>query len=100
MSTARAWLARQLDAAGVGYLGHDNALLRIDNLSLASDLCERFAHRSWLRVLDALARRVNPHLPTIERVGFRGYYWVVDRAEIATDVRFGDRASGGGDARS
>ena len=89
----REWLARQLDAAGVGYLRHDNALLRIDNLPLASDRCERFAHRAWPRVLDALARRVNPHLPTIERVGFRGYYWVVDQAEIATDVMFGDRAS-------
>ena len=47
----REWLARQLDAAGVGYLRHDNALLRIDNLQAASDLCERFAHRAWPRLL-------------------------------------------------
>jgi hypothetical protein len=36
---------------------------------------------------------VNPHLDTVKRVGFRGYYWVVDQAEIATDVMFKDRAS-------
>ena len=60
---------------------------------MASDLCERFAHRAWPRVLDALARRVNPHLPTFEQLGFRGYYWVIDQAEIATDVMFRDRAS-------
>jgi hypothetical protein len=89
----REWLARQLDAAGVGYLRHDNALLRIDDLQVASDLCERFAHRAWPRLLDALARRVNPHLPTFEQLGFRGYYWVIDQAEIATDVMFRDRAS-------
>ena len=28
----REWLARQLDTAGVGYLRHDNALLRIDDM--------------------------------------------------------------------
>jgi hypothetical protein len=89
----RAWLARQLDEAGVGYLRHDNALLRIDDLQAASDLCEHFAHRAWPRVLDALARRVNPHLPTFEAVGFRGYYWAIDQAEIAADVMFKDRPS-------
>ena len=89
----REWLARQLHAAGVGYLRHDNALLRIDDLQVASDLCERFAHRAWPRLLDALARRVNPLLPTIEKVTFRGYYWVIDQAEIATDVMFRDRSS-------
>jgi hypothetical protein len=68
-------------------------LLRIDNLQAASDLCDRFAHRAWPRLLDALARRVNPLLPTIEQVGFRGYYWAIDQAEIATDVMFRDRSS-------
>ena len=43
--------------------------------------------------MDALARRVNPLLPTIEQVGFRGYYWAIDQAEIATDVMFRDRSS-------
>jgi hypothetical protein len=87
----REWLARQLDAADVSYLRHDNALLRIDNLDKASALCERFAHRSWPRLLDNFARRLNPHLETIEKGGFGGYYWVVDQAEIATDVMFRDR---------
>ena len=82
-------LARQLDAAGVGYLRHHNALLRIDDLERAGALCERFAHRSWPRVLDAFARRVNPHLPALLTTGASaGYYWVTDQAEIATDVMF------------
>jgi hypothetical protein len=89
----REWLARQLDAAGIGYLRHDNALLRIDNLQAASDLCERFAHRAWPRVLDAFARRVNPLLAAIVDAGFGGYYWVVDQAEVATDVMFTNRAA-------
>lgn len=90
----REWLARQLDAAGVGYLRHHNALLRIDDLDKASALCERFAHRSWPRVLDAFARRFNPHLPALLTIGASaGYYWVADQAEIATDVMFRDRPS-------
>jgi hypothetical protein len=89
----REWLARQLDSAGMGYLRADNALLRIENLERASALCERFAHRAWPRVLNALARRVNPQLAAIERADFGSYYWVVDQAEIATDVMFCDRPS-------
>lgn len=89
----REWLARQLDAAGIGYLRHENALLRIDDVEAASELCEHFAHRAWPRLLDAFARRVNPHMATIKDAGFGGYYWVLDQAEIATDVMFKDRAS-------
>ncbi len=92
-STPYEWLARQLDKAGVSHVRYDNALLRIANLDAASELVERFAHRAWPRLLDALARRVNPHLHTIANADFGGYYWVVDQAEIATDVMFRDRAS-------
>jgi hypothetical protein len=87
----REWLARQLDAAGVGYLRHDNALLRIDDLGKAVELCDRFAHRAWPRLLNVFARRANPHLDTIEAAGFGSYYWVIDQAEVATDVMFRDR---------
>ncbi|MDQ4096977.1 MAG: hypothetical protein M3144_03785 [Actinomycetota bacterium] len=89
----REWLARQLDARGIGYVRADNALLRIDDLETAGELCERFAHRAWPRLLDALARRVNIHLPAIAAAEFRSYYWCLDQAEIATDVMFRDRRS-------
>jgi hypothetical protein len=87
----REWLARQLDQTGVGYLRHDNALLRIDNLDKAYELCDRFAHRAWPRLLNVFAHWVNPHLHTIEAADFGGYYWVLDQAEVATDVMFRDR---------
>jgi hypothetical protein len=89
----REWLSRQLDRAGVGYLRHDNALLHVDDLDVAEQLCERFARRSWPAVLNVFARRVNPLLATIKQAGFGGYYWVTDQAEVATDVMFCDRPS-------
>ena len=75
----REWLARQLDARNIGYVRADNAQLRIDDLEVAGELCERFAHRAWPRLLDALARRVNIHLPAIAAAEFRSYYWCLDR---------------------
>ena len=86
-------MARQLDTRGIGYVRADNALLRIEDLDAAGELCDRFAHRAWPRLLDALARRVNVHLPAIAAAGFGGYYWCLDQAEIATDVMFVDRRS-------
>jgi hypothetical protein len=87
----REWLARQLDKASVGYLRYDNSLLAIDDLEAASKLCEHFAHRAWPRVLNAFAQRLNPILGSIEAAGYGGYYWVIDQAEIATDVMFKSR---------
>jgi hypothetical protein len=89
----REWLARQLDARSIGYVRADNALLAIEDLETASELCEHFAHRAWPRLLDALAKRVNIHLPDIAAAGFRSYYWCLDQAEVATDVMFSDRRS-------
>jgi hypothetical protein len=87
----REWLARQLDAAGVGYRRYDNALLSVEDMEKAEMLCEKLAHRSWPRLLNAFARRVNPLLAKITAAGFGGYYWVLDQAEIATDVMFQTR---------
>jgi hypothetical protein len=89
----REWLARQLDEAGVGYVRYDNALLSIDDLEYASDRCEWFSRRAWPRVLSVLAHRFNPLLADVEGADFGSYYWVVDQAEVATDVMFKDRPS-------
>ena len=79
----REWLARQLDQQGIAYERYDNCLLRIDDLATAQQLCDRFGHREWARVLNVFARRVNPMLPTIEQSEFGGYYWVINQCEIA-----------------
>jgi hypothetical protein len=70
---------------------YENSLLAIDDLEAASKLCDHFAHRSWARVLNAFARRLNPLLPAIRAAHYGGYYWCLDQAEIATDVMFKTR---------
>jgi hypothetical protein len=87
----REWLARQLDQRGIGYVRYENSLLAVDDLDAAAELCDRFAHKRWPQVLNAFARRLNPILPAIRAANYGGYYWVLDQAEIATDVMFATR---------
>ena len=89
----REWLARQMDEQDIRYERYDNCFLRIDDLEAAQKLCDRFAHRQWSGVLTAFARRLNPMLATMEQAGFKGYYWVIEQCEIATDIMFKDRAT-------
>lgn len=90
-ANGREWLARQLDQRQIGYTRHANALVRCDDWPAAQRLAERLARRRWPRLLDGLARQFNPHLATVRRAGFGGYYWVADQIEVATDIAFASR---------
>jgi hypothetical protein len=89
----RAWLAQQMNQAGIEYTRYNNCFVHIEELSTAQALCDKFAHRKWAGVLNVFAKRVNPFLETIEQSGFGGYYWSINQAEIATDVMFPERAT-------
>jgi hypothetical protein len=89
----REWLSRKLDDLGIGYRRRDNCLTWAEDFEKVHAVCERFAHRRWPGVLNTLARRFNPFLARIGNLGFGGYFWVLDQAEISTDVLFRDRAS-------
>jgi hypothetical protein len=89
----REWLARQMDRAGIGYRRSDNKITAVDDFGPITALGERFAHTDWPPFLERQAALVNPPLPDIERAGFPGYWWVIDRCEYASDVLFPDRAA-------
>jgi hypothetical protein len=84
------WLARQLHAAGVGFVQHDNAFTQLDEPAKAQRLADRFPRLSWVKILDGLARQVNPLLAE-DWLQHKGYYWVLDQVEYSTDVLFKDR---------
>src|SRR5215472_876447 len=79
------WLAREMLARRLGFDLRDNAFTALDDPAAAQELADSFAELKWAKILDRLARRVNPLM--FER-WFRGlcYYWVVDQAEYATDL--------------
>ena len=76
------WLAREMLARRLGFDLQDNAFTALDDPGAAQELADSFAELKWVKILDRLARRVNPLM--FER-WFRGlcYYWVVDQAEYA-----------------
>jgi hypothetical protein len=86
----REYLARRMKAAGIGFEQRDNCFVRIDDLPRAQRMMEALEHRKWERLLDALARRINP-LP--RQLKLYGYYWSMRESEYATDVIFKDAAA-------
>ena len=86
------WLGRQMDRKGIGYRRYENSFLQVERLEEVRKMCDRFLRRKWVRVLDGFARQVNPFLPLIRTARFGDYWWVLDQAEVATDIMFTKRA--------
>ncbi len=84
-------LAQVLERHRVGYLRSGNAFYRMTNWQAAQRHADKLAARKWPRLLDHLARWVNPHLPAFSKAGFGSYYWVADQVEVATDIAFDTR---------
>ena len=84
------WLAQQMLKRRLGFNLQDNAFTALDNPKAAQKLADSFAHQNWTKILNRLARMVNP---LMSESWFRGltYYWVVDQAELATDLIFTSR---------
>lgn len=88
----REWLARQLDAAGIGYRRRDNCFLALADPAVAQALMKEQSTLDWAEALQALARQFNPiYPPDFEKHGLN-YYWSTYQSEWATDLMFHTRA--------
>jgi hypothetical protein len=89
----RDWLARQLDAAGIGYLKKDNTFMVVEDFPRAQALFDDQLRVNWPLVLDELVRQFHPvHAEWIPASFPVAYYWSVEQSEWATDVVFGSPA--------
>ena len=84
------WLERQMLKRRLRFNLHDNAFTTLDDPKAAQKLADSFVHQNWRKILDRLARQVNP---LMSQPWFRGlsYYWVIDQAEFSTDLIFTSR---------
>ncbi len=89
----REYLARRMDRAGIAYHQCDNCFTWIEDVPRAQRMLEDLERRRWPRVLNALARRVNPWLDGRTELDLYGYYWTMRQGELATDVMFRGAAS-------
>ncbi|MGQ9636096.1 MAG: hypothetical protein ACUVXB_17875 [Bryobacteraceae bacterium] len=88
----REWLARQMDAAGLEYARQDNCLPWIADWSKAQRLMDRQLRANWPRLLDGVARQLNPVHGEIFRKHPVSYYWSTYQSEWAIDIVFREAA--------
>jgi hypothetical protein len=84
----REYLARRLDRAGIKYVRDGNCFTWIEDVRRAQAMLDDLGRRKWVRFLNALARRVNPHVDRDSPLDLHGYYWSIRQSEYATDVMF------------
>lgn len=83
----REWLARQMAAAGIGFVQRDNCFTHLDDPAAAQALADAQLRIDWAGQLDLWSAQSNP---LAERLlgGPVPYYWTVQEAEYATDILF------------
>jgi hypothetical protein len=84
----REWLARQMQAAGLDYLQQDNCFPWVAEWTKVQRLLDRQLKTQWPKLLNGIARQLNPIHPEIFRKHPISYYWSVYQHEWALDVVF------------
>jgi hypothetical protein len=82
------WLARQLDAEGIGYTMADNAFVRIADWERAQELADVLSPDRLHRILDRYAAQCCP----VSDVFGQSYHWSLMQVEYATDLAFRSQA--------
>lgn len=87
----REWLARQMDAAGLGYTRRENTFTRLEDAAAAQRLMDEQLRVDWAAALDRLLPQFHPTLTHwVGQTADAGYYWSIQESEWATDVMFRD----------
>jgi hypothetical protein len=89
----REWLARQMDRNSMRYTQLDNCFAWIEDFEKAQRLMDQQLKTNWPRMLDRIARMLNPAHGKIFRGFPARYYWSAYQSEWATDVAFKSRAA-------
>ncbi len=83
------WLARRLEAEGIGHTMADNAFVKIDDWSRAQELADGFSPDRLHRTLDRYATRCCP----VADVFGHPYHWSLMQVEYSTDLAFRSTAT-------
>ena len=89
----REWLARMMDAAGLGYVQRENCFTWLEDPQAAQRLMYQQVQAAWPDLLNAIARSLNPlHQAMLQQFPVE-YYWSTYQSEWATDIIFRDAAT-------
>jgi hypothetical protein len=90
----RAWLAKQMDAEGVGYRRADNCFVRLEDPARAQALADAQLRADWPGLLADLLQQAHPlHRQIVAPIAGLHYYWSVTQSEYATDLIFKNPAA-------
>jgi len=84
----REWLARQMDGKGIKYAAADNCFPWIEDWAKAQRLMDQQRRTQWPKVLNPIARQLNPVHGEIFARYPMSYYWSAYQSEWAIDVVF------------
>ena len=84
----REWLARQMQATGLDYLQQDNCFPWVADWTKAQRLLDRQLKTRWPKLLNGIARQLNPIHTEIFHKHPISYYWSTYQHEWAIDVVF------------
>jgi hypothetical protein len=88
----REWLSRQLDRARIAYERRANCFCWVADVARAQRLLAEHVRTDWPRLLDGIARTLNPAHARMFGAFRAPYYWSVYQSEWATDILFRDAA--------
>jgi len=84
----REWLSRRMDEAGLPYDRYENGFPWIEDFSKAQTIMDRMHKLNWPKLLDAVAKQLNPSHGRMFRGMGLSYYWSAFQTEWATDTAF------------
>ena len=85
----RAWLARQMDRAGIGYRQRDNCFIWVEDCVCAQKLLDEQLRSNWPVLMNSFLELAHPlHREITAPMAGLSYYWSASQSEYATDVLF------------
>ena len=87
----REYLSKLLDKNNIKYEMYNNSFSYIEDFSKAQNLADNILNQKISDSFDGLIKKINVHLPKIERIFSHSYYWCIDQCEFATDINFKSR---------
>lgn len=86
----RAWLAQQMERAGIRYRRHDNCFTWIEDFDRAQGLMDEQGKANWGELLAGITPQIHPLFGQVcERYPMK-YYWSCPQSEWAMDIVFRD----------
>lgn len=87
------WLARQMDAQGLGYERRGNAFTWLENPAAAQALADAQLECAWPALLEGLLAPCHPLRQVLCEPVDQAYYWSLKESEFSTDLLFRSEAA-------